>query len=265
MSDKRNIATYTLAASLFCLAAAFTYFTIGLTRLANQTPVILNSIEQTSKKIEPVLAEFYKVRELIPPIVTEVTEIRKQIPKILKEVKQVRKLVPPILQEVKLTREAIPPILIEVKKVREAAPTMLTKADELINNAKNIGQKSSEGAVSGFLTGIIKAPFKLIGDAGKSLFTHEERKNFTEKDRQLSVDTSIRILSSKNVGEIGKWSNPDSGNNGVITLKETKMIENRQCGTLNFTVNIEGLEPVTEIITACLNDKNEWEIIGNQE
>lgn len=292
MSDKPNIATYTLAVSLFSLAAAFVYFTIGLTHLANQAPAILDGIEKTSKQIEPVLKEFYKIRELIPPIVTEVKEIRKQIPDILHEVKQVRTLVPPVLEEVKLTREAVPPILVEVKKTREAVPpilvevkktreavppilvevkktreaipAMLTEVDNLLNNAGNIVKKSSEGAVSGVLTGIIKAPFKLIGGAGKSLFGGHSNK-LTEKDRQLSEATALRILSSVNIGKTESWSNPDSGNNGVITLKEIKTISNRQCKVVNFTINIKNSDPVNDDITACLNDENKWEVLKEDE
>lgn len=264
MSDKRNIATYTLAVSLFSLAAAFVYFTIGLTRLANQAPAILDGIEETSNQIEPVLKEFSKIRELIPPIVTEVTEIRKQIPDILHEVKQVRTLVPPILEEVKLTREAVPPILVEVKKTREAIPTMLTKADDLVNNAGKIGKKSSEGVVSGVLTGIIKAPFKLIGGAGKSLFGRHSNK-MTEKDRQLSEATALRVLSSEKIGKTENWNNTDSGNNGVITLKEIKTIEKQLCKVINFTINVKNSEPVNDVVTACLNDENKWGIIEAQE
>ena len=264
MNDKRNIATYTLAVSLFSLAAAFVYFTIGLTRLANQAPAILAGIEKTSKQIEPALTELYKVRELIPPIVTEVTEIRKQIPKILNEVEQVRILVPPILEEVKLTREAVPPILVEVKKTREAIPTMLTKADNLINNAGNIGKKSSEGAVSGILTGIIKAPFEAIGGAGKSLFKSHSNK-LTDKDRQLAEEIALRVLSSANIGETQSWNNPDSGSKGVITLKEIKTIDKRQCSILTSTINIKNSKPIKENVTTCLSDDNKWELLKEDQ
>jgi len=254
VNDKRNIATYTLAVSLFSLAAAFVYFTIGLTRLANEAPAILEGIEKTSKQIEPVL-------KLIPPIVTEVTEIRKQIPNILDEVEQVRILVPPILEEVKLTREAVPPILVEVKKTREAIPTMLTRADDLINNAGNIGKKSSEGAVTGVVTGILKAPFKLIGGAGKSLSSRHANE-ITEKDRQVLEATVLRVLSSEDIGKTESWSNPDSGNNGVITLKEIKTISNRQCKIVNYIINIKHSKPIKENVTACLSDDNKWELLN---
>jgi surface antigen len=250
VSDKHNIATYTLAASLFSLTAAFVYFTIELTRLANQAPAILEGIEKTSKQIEPVLNEFYKIRELIPPIVTEVTEIRKQIPKILNEVEQVRILVPPIL--------------VEVKKTREAIPTMLTKADNLVNNAGNIGKKSSEGAVSGVITGIIKAPFKLIGGTGKSLFKSQSHK-ISDKDRQLIEETALRVLSSANVGETQNWNNPNSGNNGVITLKEIKTIDKRQCSVLTLSINIKNSKSLKEKITSCLNDENKWELLKEDQ
>ena len=133
-----------------------------------------------------------------------------------------------------------------------------------LTTQEKLVKKSSEGVVSGVLTGIIKAPFKLIGGAGKSLFGQHANK-ITEKDRQLSEATALRVLSSANQGKSESWKNTDSGNSGVITLKEIKTIEKQQCNVINFTINIKNSEPVNDVVTACLNDENKWGIIEAQE
>lgn len=291
MNDRRNIATYLLSISLFCLAGALVYFTIELTRIANQIPTILASIEQTSERIGPVITEVNKIRELIPPIVNEISEIRKQIPNILEEVKQTRALVPTVLEEVKQarilipsileevkqarvlvpsildevkqTRESIPSILNEVKETREAIPPMMARADRIVTDAREVGKKASEGAVTGVIAGIIKAPFNIVGGLGKSMFgsLNLEAEGLNDKDRELSVNAANEILSAGKVGESRTWSNPDSGNKGTVTLKDTKIIHKRECRVMHIVVRVAGEEPINKDITACLNDESVWEAL----
>lgn len=277
MPDKANTASYVLSISLFSLAAALVYFTVELTRVANQIPAILGSVEHTSEKIEPVVREVSAIRELVPPIISEVTELRKQIPLILEEVKQTRALVPPVLEEVKQTRQLMPAILKEVKqtrklipsilqeveKTREALPPMLVKADKIVSDARQLGQKTSEGAVTGVITGIIKAPFKLVGGLGKSIFgsLDIEAQGLTKEDRDMSLNTANELVTSGKVGETRSWSNPDSGNKGSVTLKEEKVIDDRKCRVLSFAINTDSAKGIKKDVTVCLNDEAEWETL----
>ena len=281
MSESRNKATYILSVSLFCLAGAIVYFTVELTRITVQIPAILNSVEQTSEKIEPVVKEIGEIREQIPPIIEEVRQVREQIPPILEEVKlareqvppileevkQTREAIPPILEEVRKTREAIPPVLEEVKKTREAIPPMMEKGEKLIADAKQAGSKASEGAVTGFFTGIVKAPFKLIGGMGKSVFgaLGLDVEGITEEDQKLVVETAVKVLKEAKLGDSSKWSNPDSGNNGAVTLKESKSIEGRDCRVIQNIVYIAGVEKINREITACLDENDEWQKYENSE
>lgn len=130
MVDKINKPSTLLAVSILAMAASLAYFTFELSQFIRQVPDILDNIESTSKKIEPVLKEVSQIRDLIPPILAEVGATREQITAILEEIKGVRKTIPPILLEVSKTREQLPAVLNEVAAVREELPSMLASADK---------------------------------------------------------------------------------------------------------------------------------------
>jgi hypothetical protein len=181
-----------IVASRFALAAAIVYFAWQLALINDKIPAITGSVDQVSQQIEPVLAEVREIRQeihqlqsLVPPILTEVGAVRQQIPAVVAEVAQVRAQIPPLLatadqaiialnttrddvvplvplalDEIRLTRESIEPTLDRVEYMVDDA---FSKADSAILSAGDAGKKASEGAVSGFFTGLIKLPFQLVG------------------------------------------------------------------------------------------------------
>lgn len=291
MPDTKSTATYILALSLFSLAGALVYFSIKVSEVTQTLPAILEGIEQTSAKIEPVLAEVSGIRDLVPPILEEVRKTRKAIPPILKEVEQIRKQVPPILEEVAATRKQIPDIikstdkasdavtkaalevaatrkvipdvLDEVEKTREAIPPMLDKADRIVANAGNIGKDASEDAVTGVFTGIIKAPFKLVGSIGKSITgaLGAGVEALSGDDEKMITDFSNELLMSGIVGETHSWVNPENGNKNTVSLIETRTIDGQQCKIVHVEVHSSNNKHIDNNITACLNDESEWELI----
>ena len=273
--DARSISINFLAFSLICLAGSIVYFTVELGNVSKEIPDILDSIETTADKVEPVVKEVGQFRELIPTItnevsairkqvpsiISEVSEVRKQIPDILKEVKEVRQQIPIIVKEVEKIRPLVPQVLEEVKKTREAIPPMLSKADKIVSKAKDIGKKTSEGAVTGVFTGILKAPFKIVGGFGKAIFggLTDEIEGVTTKDKMLSENAAKELLSSGEPWQTKTWSNPDSKNSGSVTLKEMTEIDQRSCRTLNFKIKVDNKNRVNRDVTICLNEDSEWE------
>jgi len=272
--DARSFSIGFLAFSLICLSASIVYFTVHLSHIGEDIPDILMSIEETSNTVETVVKEVGPTRELIPPMINEVTEIRKQIPSIVKEVAEVRKQIPTILEEVKEVRQQIPVIieevekirplvplvLDEVKKTREAIPPMLSKADKIVANAKQMGKTTTEGAVTGVITGIIKTPFRITGDLGKSLFgdLRKNAQDVSAEDIELIKAALNKVLSSGRMGHTQKWSNPQSGNDGVVTLKTSAEIDKRDCRIIGFKIRIDNEERIDRDVTFCLNESSEW-------
>jgi len=248
-------------------------------KVREQIPFILKEIEEVRKQIPSVLDEVKEVRQQLPAILVEVKEVREQIPAVLVEVKEIRQQVPLLLTEVKLYRQQIPLILDEVKSVRilvpdiltevastrEAIPPMLAQGERMISEARSAGRQASEGAVTGVFTGIIKAPFKLVGGLGRSMFGSSSREvvGFTESDENLAGNTAVTILDHGKLGEKLSWANPESGNDGTVTFVEVKMIDGKECRVLMNIVRITGDEKIKNNVTACLNENSEWEMIEN--
>jgi len=275
--DARSFSIGLLAFSLICLSASIIYFTIHLSEISKEIPDVLMSIEQTADKIGPVIKEVESARELIPPITNEVMEIRKQIPSIVREVSEVRAQIPDIIEEVKEVRQQIPVIIEEVEKIRplvplvvdevkksrEAIPPMLSKADKIVANAKQIGKTTTEGAVTGVITGIFKTPFKITGDLSKSLFgdLRKTAEDMSVKDLELIKVAVNQVLSSGQIGHTQKWSNPQSGNHGTVRLKKSLEIDKRNCRILGFKIRIDNKERINRDITFCLNELSEWKAL----
>ena len=248
--NAKLIASYLMSLSLFALAGSIVYFTYQVAIVSKQIPDILHSINATSEKVEPIIGDVGQIIELVPDILKEVEETRKMIPSILNEVEQTRNQIPAVLKEseairgelpallasadkasdavadvskqVEATRPLIPEVLKEVKATRESIPPRMDRADEMIEKARGAGKDASEGAVTGFFSGIIRAPFALVGDAGRSItgMSKDEAKHYTDKDIKLNQEASLILLNNGSKGDEQKWNNAESGNNGIVKLSD---------------------------------------------
>jgi surface antigen/regulator of replication initiation timing len=299
-SDARQLATYLLAGSIFSLAVAIIYFTIEVRSVSQQIPAILSAVESTSKNIEPVLEQVGEIKDLIPPILNEWTETRKQVPLILDEVKATRELVPPVLDEVAKVREQIPPvlkeveairedlpaildtsnkalkevaavratvpsILEEVKKTREFIPPTLDRVEYMIADARVAGREASEGAVTGVITGIFTAPFRLVGNIGKSLgLSSAEMQGLTNEDMEIMNDAA-RNLASKSVNEVTTWKNPETGTYGNIKLLNIFEQNGRECRTALFEVWKQGKTKIAKEVSFCKNEQGSWDPLNSTD
>ncbi len=240
-------------------------------------PDILKEVEEIRKLIPPILSEVEQTRKIIPPILNEVEQTRKQIPAVLKESEAIRGELPAVLasadkasnavadvsKQVEATRPLIPEVLKEVETTRESIPPMMDRADELIEKARVAGKEASEGAVTGVFSGIIRAPFALVSDAGESIsgMSSKEAKQYTEKDFQLNKAASLSLLNAGSKGEEKKWNNPESGNHGIVRLSdiysqgEYAEIDCREL-LIKFYKKGEKSKEVTRSL--CKNENGEW-------
>jgi len=154
-------ASYMLSLSIFALTAALVYFAFVVSRLGVYLPNILESVNHTTDRVEPVLDEVGEIRRLIPDVLHEIEQTRLLVPPILEEVKQVRLQIPPILEQVERTNQQIPPILQEVEAVRKDLPSVLKSAD-----------KASDAVVTA--SNEIKATRPLVEDVVKEIETTRE-------------------------------------------------------------------------------------------
>ncbi|MBL4712097.1 MAG: hypothetical protein JKX75_06315 [Gammaproteobacteria bacterium] len=199
-------------------------------------PSILKEIEATRKMIPPILAEVEKTRKMIPPILKQVEQTRNQIPAVLKESKALRGDLPKILRsadkasaavadvskQVEATRPLVVDVLQEVEKTRESIPPMMDRADVLIDKAREAGKEASQGAVSGIFSGIIRAPFSLLADAGRGIsgLSEKEAKNLSKRDFELVEQAALQLLNNGSVDDQRSWKNTESEHRGDLFLTD---------------------------------------------
>ena len=240
-------------------------------------PDILSEVEAVRKTVPPILDEVAAVRQTIPPVLTEVEQTRKQIPAILDESKAIRGELPAVLatadrasasvNEVSTQVEASLPrvdrTLDEVVITRESVPGTLDRVEGLIDKARVAGREASQGAVTGFFSGIFMAPFALVADAGRSIagLSVEEAKEYTAEDLELNKQAALYLLNGGEVKEQKQWSNDNSGHYGVVTLEREYQggeYAEIDCRTLSFTF-YENDELQTDAERSfCKNDAGEW-------
>ncbi len=232
-------------------------------QVRKQIPAIIQEVQQIREQLPVVLAEMKEVRELVPSVLEETKHIRAQVPLVLTEARLYRKQIPLILDEIKEVRIIIPDVLAEVERTREAIPPMLSQGERMIGEASKAGRRASEGAVTGVITGIFKAPFKLVGGLGRAMFgSSTQVSGLTEGDENLASNTAAAILATGYLGEKRQWANPDSGNDGTISIKEVKLIDGKECRVINSIVRIKGEEKINSDVTACRNKDSEWEMLN---
>ena len=242
-------------------------------------PDILKEVEEIRKIIPPILEEVEQTRKMIPPILSEVEQTRKQIPAVLKESGAIRGELPAVLasadkasaavadisKQVEATRPLIPEVLKEVETTRESIPPMMDRADKLIEKARVAGKEASQGAVTGLFSGIIKAPFELVGDAGRGIsgLTKQEAKQYTDKDFQLNQTASLVLLNNASLGDEQEWENTESGNHGIVHLKDIYSkgeYAETDCRTLvtKFYKQDELIKEVSR--SFCMNEVGKWDL-----
>jgi surface antigen len=287
------VAIYLSAFSMLALAAALVYFTIELVGLARQIPDILQTVNNTSERIAPVITEVGAITELVPPILKEIEETRKvvkpaieeyaktnqQIPRILDEVAATRKALPAVLKsadkasaavvtmskQVEALRPLIPEVLSEVEKTRESIPGMLDRADQIVANARDAGKEASQGAVSGVFTGILMAPFVFVGDIGKSLvdISGKNADKLSKDDYALVEKASRELLAQGNKGEVKNWENKKNNSSGTVTLvditENSEDEDNVECRELHIYIKHKGETIQDKNRTLCKDADGKWD------
>lgn len=287
---KREAATYVLAASIFSLAGALVYFAYHASLIGAQIPAIVDSIDDTADTVHPIVAEVAGIREQIPAILNEVEEVRKLVPPVLAEVKATRQTIPPILKEseqlradlpevlksvnnvswavsqtnkqLKAYQPIVPEALEEIRLTREAIDPALDRVDVLIAKAGQAGREASEGAVTGVFTGILTAPFRMVGGIGTSItgLTQDEAKHFNETELAEYRKTAGELINSGTEGDSSEWKSSDSNARGKFTIMKIYTKDGRKCEVLKSEAWKNNKRVVNKTHDLCLNGNNEWEL-----
>jgi surface antigen len=85
----------------------------------------------------------------------------------------------------------------------------------------------------------------------------------TKQDLESIRHTITTQVHGKPVGTTAKWSNPESGNSGKITLVRKFMQNGQHCEALDYRVmtNRRPVRPEHYVLRSCLQPDGQWRLI----
>ena len=234
-----------------------------------QIPQIINATEKALAVISETQQRIPQILITTENAVAAINETQRQIPQIVNTAENA-------IVALNLTRDEVVPYipltLEEVRLVRKTMELSLDRIEILIDDANDkalnaivlagdAGKKASEGAVSGFFTGLIKLPFKLVGTLASPIvktIDADVAKKLTDKDVELMHEAGKQAVDKKKFGRAWKWDNPKSGNSGSLTITRKYEIRSHVCVEVEVRVSIKGREKMNEPDNLCLNKDKKW-------
>ncbi|MEJ2094362.1 MAG: hypothetical protein P8X93_04100, partial [Gammaproteobacteria bacterium] len=127
--------------------------------------------------------------------------------------------------------------------------------------AEAVGQKTTEGAISGVVTGVVKSPFSILGGFGESLGTAlTGTSNLTDEDIKIATQT-LSILVTKPEGTAMNWNNPATKDSGTLTLLDSYTSAGKNCVKIESKAVKQGKQLAPQQVDLCEDKDNKWKIV----
>jgi|GEM_PF-4927987 hypothetical protein len=278
-----TISRFSLALAMTLLAASIVYFASILKSIEKSLPIIAEQTQIASESISMVTAKVGDITPYIPGILDEAAKLNKNVediieesiairqegeglrltidkissavPNILKESENIRLALPEILEESRHLRETTGDTVEEVRRTRESLPGTISDLHALIDKADKTGKKVSEGALSGLITGIFKAPFTVVKDLSSSIGDGDQPA-ISRKDISIINAVALDVLNNAEVGGRRLFEASESSIKGFIELERESRSEGMVCKHLR--IHTGRAEDVLKI--ACISAEGVWSL-----
>jgi len=222
---------------------------IGL--VSSQTSDALLEFKTFNALIPEILLESSKAREESAGAMREFSAFRQHVPAILQESERIRETLPSLLKESEHVRYTVSTAIAELQEARQSLPRMIAEVDSLIGRANHLGAKASEGAVSGVLTGLVKAPYAMIRNIAFS--GKNQGRALTEEQHYSLINKIESVLQSGKVGENISLKQP----NGYVELVDKSIKDDEMCHSVRIVLDTY-YDQMKEI---CKNSEGQWYLI----
>lgn len=183
-------------------------------------PDILERVDSVVDTVEKVRGDSTEFLAESAALRAEVERVRQELPAILKELEAYR-------VEIAGYRDLAPQFLNESKAIRASIDPTLSRVEALVADIDQTASTAGESAVSGFFTGIIKAPFSLMSDITKAITP--SGRPLTAEQRRYLESTLGGFVSSASVGEVRSFRMADGDFAGEIELLSESVDGDRGC------------------------------------
>lgn len=230
-----------------------------------QIPDILKQVELTRPTISEVVQESEQYSKQLPTLFAQLdslqkqlAEVQMQLPDVLKRVDNVVATTNSTLEEVAKWRPHSERYLIQIEHSREDIPQYLTRVEDIVVDAKTIGQEASSGLFVGLVKGVVSLPFDVVaGLTGLVDADSRSAKYLTDADIALIQESTVKLLDSKS--ESIEWRNPENDNHGVIVKGKSRKRKGLSCRNVTLTNYFNKEKEVLKELM-CKNDDGIWKV-----
>ncbi|MBW7472594.1 hypothetical protein [Marinobacter sp. F4218] len=277
--------------SILVLAASIFYFGYAVLRSADRiseglqkasgiaeslkpavelAPEFLNESEQLRFLARDALKETEAVRLLVPSVLKESEAIRNTLPQVIQqadllrqesinirsEVAAVRSLMPQVLAELEAYRAIIPSVLEESQNIRRTIPPTLDRVEKIVADANEIASSAGEKTFTNVITGIIKAPINLLGNAAQMLVPSDVR--LSDEDRARLESRLQTFLNTAEVGNSEEFVTSDGSITGRFELVSDSFEGGESCRMVALNSFRKGELLRHQDLQICRNDEGRW-------
>ncbi len=224
MKINNALPTYILSFSLVSFAGAIIYFSYTFSGLVADIPPMLTKVSAVIAQSSSITNEVREIRKTIPSILEEAERIRTEMSPYPALMKEGFKTVDRALPEIENGRKTVETLTSEVQKTREQLPGLLKSANNLVGHAEEVGEKLSQGAAIGAVTGIVESPFAIVDDLARKLFNMGKDKANKKSDGDFHQikQAALKACNSRKAGTSVQWYNPKTSHQGTVVLKKNK-------------------------------------------
>jgi surface antigen len=241
---------------------------VALVRLMldKQIPDILEQIETSKPLLDAAIKESERYSSQIPKVTQQIALVQadidqftKLVPDILNRIDNIVNMANTTQAEVEKWRPISERYLVQIQQSQFDIPQYLLRVENIVIDAKTIGEEASSGIVSGFFKGVVSLPFNMVSNvSGVINEDTASAKYLTATDLDI-MKTQIGVLLQ---GESNKviWHNKESGNRGTVTKVSQENKGDRQCYKIILNNAFKNKkETLTELM--CENKAGQWEVM----
>ncbi|MGY5450198.1 hypothetical protein ACVFI8_04555 [Agarivorans sp. MS3-6] len=141
MEGLLRVARILTSLGLFVLAAAIVFFTLELRHFREQLPAMLQQVDSTAQRVDPIMTEIAELKAFIPQIIEQSAGYQALIPEVLNRIDTINQQLPLIIDEVSKIGQSIDPIIEQSDQWRAELPAILKRVDDTNTSVRGTNQQ----------------------------------------------------------------------------------------------------------------------------
>ena len=225
-------------------------------QLRHLTAEVVAEVEAIRLQVPPILNESEAIRKTLPAILEQTERLRAESEKIRAEAASIRAQIPQVLAELQAYRALVPQVLEESRRIRETIPPTLNRVENIVLKADEVASTAGENVFTGVISGIFKAPIKLLGNVTDFLLPSNAE--LSENDQNRLRNRLQEFVNTAEIGDAQTFVTEDPSITLQYELLSKAPIDSKDCRSVSLTSRKSGKALKQIELQICRDDQGDW-------